>query len=120
MNRNNYIYTWQINRNPFIDYPNLADYIWGIHAGEQWFYPLSTIENEALKVVVYPNPAKNFIIVSGLDQESSIEIYNTLGEKLYKTTFSGETRIDLNLSSGIYLAKITSGTKNILRKIVVK
>ena len=119
MNRNNYIYTWQINRNPFIDYPNLADYIWGIHAGEQWFYPLSTIENEALKVVVYPNPAKNFIIVSGLDQESSIEIYNIFGEKLYKTTFSGETRIDLNLSSGIYLAKITSDTKNIIRKIVI-
>jgi hypothetical protein len=120
MNRNNYIYTWQINRNPFIDYPNLADYIWGIHAGEQWFYPLSTIENEALKVVVYPNPSKNFIIVSGLDQESSIEIYNIFGEKLFKTRFSGETRIDLNLSSGIYLAKITSDTKNIIRKIVIK
>ena len=120
MNRNNYIYTWQINRNPFIDYPNLADYIWGIHAGEQWFFPLSTIENEALKVVVYPNPSKNFIIVSGLDQESSIEIYNIFGEKLFKTRFSGETRIDLNLSSGIYLAKITSDTKNIIRKIVIK
>ncbi|MPT34425.1 MAG: ribonuclease, partial [Flavobacterium sp.] len=25
MNRNNYIYTWQMNRNPFIDHPNLAD-----------------------------------------------------------------------------------------------
>lgn len=28
MNRNNYIYTWQVNRNPFIDYPQLANYIW--------------------------------------------------------------------------------------------
>lgn len=29
INRNNVIYTYQKNRNPFIDYPNLADLIWG-------------------------------------------------------------------------------------------
>ena len=28
MNRNNVIYTYQNNRNPFIDYPSLADLIW--------------------------------------------------------------------------------------------
>lgn len=27
--RNNAVYSIQYNRNPFIDYPNLADYIWG-------------------------------------------------------------------------------------------
>jgi endonuclease I len=27
MNRNNEVYNWQMNRNPFIDYPMLADYI---------------------------------------------------------------------------------------------
>ena len=29
-NRNNVIYSYQKNRNPFIDYPSLADLIWGI------------------------------------------------------------------------------------------
>ena len=29
MRRNNIIYEWQNNRNPFIDYPELASYIWG-------------------------------------------------------------------------------------------
>jgi len=120
MNRNNYIYTWQVNRNPFIDYPNLADYIWGIHAGEQWFSTLSTSENTALKVAVYPNPAKNFITVFGLNQQSTITIYNTLGEKLLETDFYGETRIDFNLSSGIYLAKITSDNKSTIKKIIIR
>lgn len=120
MNRNNYIYTWQVNRNPFIDYPNLADYIWGIHAGEQWFSTLSVAQNNNLKVVMYPNPAKDFIAISGLSQESSIVIYNTLGEKLYETKFIGDSTINLNLSSGIYLAKITSENKTTVKKLIIR
>ena len=120
MNRNNYVYTWQVNRNPFIDYPNLADYIWGIHAGEQWFSTLSTPENNALKVVLYPNPAKDFITLFGLNQESTIAIYNTLGEKVLETNFNGETRIDFKLSSGIYLAKITTDNKTIFKKLLIR
>ena len=34
INRNNGIQQTQGNRNPFIDYPYLAEYIWGEHAGE--------------------------------------------------------------------------------------
>ena len=28
-NRNDVIYSYQDNRNPFIDHPNLVDYLWG-------------------------------------------------------------------------------------------
>jgi len=41
MNRNNYIQTWQHNRNPFIDLPELADYIWGTNSGQIWNESLS-------------------------------------------------------------------------------
>ena len=42
VNRNNIIYGYQENRNPFIDHPSLVSYIWGDNYGEQW--------NETLKL----------------------------------------------------------------------
>jgi len=36
INRNNVIYNYQKNRNPFIDYPDLAEFIWGNKKGQAW------------------------------------------------------------------------------------
>lgn len=120
MNRNNYIYTWQVNRNPFIDYPNLADYIWGANVGQPWYSSLSTPDWDTLKIVLYPNPTKDFLMISGLNSEGHFAVYSLLGAKLLETKFTGETRLNLNLSSGIYYAKITSENKTITRKIVIE
>ena len=118
MNRNNYIYTWQYNRNPFIDLPNLADYIFGANAGQ--VYTLSVEENAQLKVAIYPNPATNFITVSGIQEDGILEIYSISGQKLLQKQFSGNTTLHVDLASGLYLAKIISGEKSTIKKIVIK
>ncbi len=41
-NRNNAAYTKQKNRNPFIDHPELAEYIWGNKVGTAWYPGAST------------------------------------------------------------------------------
>ena len=118
INRNNYIYTWQYNRNPFIDLPNLADYIFGANQGQA--YTLSVEENTQLKVAVYPNPAQHFITVAGLQGEGKIEIYSISGQQLLNKELNGNTTIQFDLASGLYLAKITSGEKTVVKKIVIK
>ena len=120
MNRNNYIYTWQMNRNPFIDYPNLADYIWGSHAGEPWFSSLSTAENEMNKWAIYPNPANERFTVSGINGEAVIELYNSLGMKVFEQSFTNEVQIVPNVVSGIYLAKIMNNDQSVIKKIIIR
>ncbi len=120
MNRNNVIYNWQQNRNPFIDYPSLADHIWGNKIGEAWFSTLSTDKNNVLQVAVYPVPAKDYIVISGINESGTYSISSISGVELYKGNFTGETRIPLRLSTGVYLAKITSSNKTAVKKIVVK
>lgn len=120
MNRNNYIYTWQVNRNPFIDYPLLADYIWGIHAGETWYASLSSQENQTVNYSVYPNPARESFTVFGINTAATIELYNSLGMKVFEQKFIGETNIVPKVSSGIYWAKITSENKTVVKKMVLQ
>jgi Endonuclease I/Secretion system C-terminal sorting domain len=120
MNRNNYIYTWQYNRNPFIDYPNLADYIWGAQAGLPWFAPLATTTFADFNVVVYPNPVKSSFTIAGLTNQSTVEVYNSLGAKVYENGFQGDTVITANWSSGLYFARISSEGKSVVKKLVVE
>lgn len=120
MNRNNYIYTWQMNRNPFIDFPDLADYIWGSKVGQKWYSTLSTSIFSKSKIGIYPNPAKNYIAVSGIANIGTIEIFTISGAKVFENHFKGETQLNINLASGIYLAKISSDTNTEIKKLIIE
>lgn len=119
MNRNNYIYTWQINRNPFIDYPNLVDYIFGANFGQPWFSTLSSADNTFSKISLYPNPAKDSFTIFGLNEKAKVEIFNNIGQKVLLDEIEPNTAVNFSLSDGVYFVKISSGDKIITKKLFV-
>lgn len=120
MNRNNYIYTWQMNRNPFIDHPELANYIFGNNFGEQWFPTLSNPKFNVSDVKVYPIPAQNEINISGIESRAEVEIFSITGTKVFSTTIDGFSTLQLNLASGMYMLKWTTAEQQGTHKIIIK
>lgn len=120
MNRNNIIYTWQFNRNPFIDKPDLVEYFWGNKIGETWNEVLALDEVFASKIQIYPNPTNNRINIVGIEGESTIEIFSALGRRLTNKKVIGNTSFDLNFTDGVYFLKLTSEGKSIVKKIIIK
>ncbi|QTY27430.1 endonuclease [Flavobacterium sp. CS20] len=124
MNRNNIIYTWQKNRNPFIDFPNLVDFIWGTEFGNPWDQNLSVDETNIDKVVVFPNPVNDSNIqVKGLvpSQTYQFKLLDITGKTIWITSQQGNAEIPINVESGLYFLSISNEkSTRIITRIIVR
>lgn len=120
MNRNNVIYNWQMNRNPFIDYPLLADYIFGANFGNTWSFSLSNENFTENSIKVYPNPTTDYVMIDGVEGIAKVEVYNLTGQNVLTQDFENQIRLDIDLASGIYFVKVKQQTKEITKKIVIR
>jgi uncharacterized delta-60 repeat protein len=71
--------------------------------------------------VVFPNPAKDFVMIASEDGIDSIEVYAVNGQKVISTSNLGSSLYQLNtsgLNEGIYVGYITSGQEKKTVKII--
>ena len=69
---------------------------------------------------MYPNPAHNYIKISGLTQSAKVAIYNMTGDKVLSINYSDGTEIPLNLASGIYAVSISTENQSVVKKLVIQ
>ena len=100
-NRNDVVYSYQGNRNPFIDHPEFVDAIY--NPEEDTTSTGTYILAEEQQIIVYPNPATNYINIDAPDNYS-FEIYSIIGEKMVDTK---DKQVDISyFDKGIYFIVI--------------
>lgn len=120
MNRNNVVYTWQNNRNPFIDEPDLVEYLWGTHVGDIWSQSLSLSDNYETQIKIFPNPSYDGFYLKGIQNETVLDLFSIDGRKIRSFKIDQDTYVDYNLSAGMYLLKMSSDNQLSLKRIIIK
>lgn len=72
---------------------------------------------------VYPNPAKDFVTISGIQNKdiTSVTIFSMQGKKMNTIYKLKNNRIDVSgLSSGVYFIKVAKENTTIHKKIIIK
>ncbi len=120
--QNNAIYTFQGNRNPFIDNPSYVCDIWTTQCNT-----VDTLSSDSFTfengISIYPNPAvNNEVTISSETELKSIVLYNINGQIIQE--IKNPTRVDNsyklnNLSSGFYLVQMASENAIATKKVIV-
>ncbi len=105
--RNDVIYSFQGNRNPFIDNPYLATLIWNGPQAEDTWSLLSLDSIETTKIFIYPSITDNSIKIGGLQSDTfKATIYNQLGQTVLKSQNNRSINVT-RLSPGLYILKLS-------------
>ena len=111
---------WQSNCDLYVPESALSAY----RNADQWkdfrsvktYTYLSTTETKNNLLKVYPNPAKDHVVISNISKGENISVYDLSGKILFQTKSPGNS-LNINTSSyknGIYLVKVGEKTTKII------
>jgi endonuclease I len=104
LHRHEVIFGYQNNRNPFIDFPELAEYLWGTLSGNVWNGTVhTTAARSASAPVLYPNPT-DARVSSTMPFETAV-VYDLQGREVARYTGSSNINV-AGVSPGTYLVQL--------------
>ena len=117
--RNEAVYGIQHNRNPFIDHPELAEYIWGTHKGEPWSLTAG-VDQLKIEFSISPNPVQDELTIQSDELNLSYAIYNLNGQLLDENNLMISKTISVSqFKNGMYLLQLKSENRKSIQKFVV-
>lgn len=110
--RNNIIYSWQQNRNPFIDHPEFAGRIWTISG-------VKDIKERSFRI--YPNPAESFITIEAMnEQPAQYRLVTPEGKIIRVGRVTGRSIFSVqDIAPGLYFLHVTGKGETFTQKIII-
>ena len=116
--RNDVIYYYQGNRNPFIDHPELAHHLWGDKQNQKWSSSLSVSLEREDEIFIQNPIATDYLNLKSDINFSKVELFNMQGKSICQ--LSGYVNsIEMPTSPGIYFLQLHYGDSVILKKLIV-
>jgi hypothetical protein len=72
-------------------------------------------------ISIFPNPTTGLLNINAVEVNSSVDVYNVIGEKVYSNTLvKGNNVVDLSgLANGAYFVKLNSNNQITTKKVVL-
>ncbi|MGV7107161.1 endonuclease [Flavobacterium sp. U410] len=119
IDRNNNTYTYQNNRNPFIDHPEYVQAIWSSHYAA--IEALAAQNFSINSVSIYPNPSTNgTFTIESATQLTKVTVYTINGQiaQEIKSPQGAAFQIN-NLAKGFYLIQLETESASTIQKVIV-
>ncbi|MBO5960542.1 MAG: endonuclease [Paludibacteraceae bacterium] len=123
IDRNDAVYSFQQNRNPFIDHPELAEYIWGSKMGQVWNGGTALNDNALLEGVVINTIEQKGTLHIHTEETALINytIYSMTGRMMQQGTIQGsDNYITIPFPQGIYILQLQAGEETKTLKFSVQ
>ena len=123
IDRNNAVFKLQGNRNPFIDHPELAEFIWGKYMSDNWVEGADLPEDE-LNFQLKPYPVLDSLLTTNVyhPEHSTYVVKSISGITVMTGTFSVSGDFHVNvLKNGMYILEVYSaGKRRYISKFIIR
>ena len=123
IDRNDAVYSFQQNRNPFIDHPELAEYIWGNKMGQVWNGGTALNDQLLLQEVVINSTTQKGMLHLHTEETANITytIYSMTGVVMQHGQIEGsDNYIPASFPQGIYIIQLQAGGQTKALKFAVQ